>query len=550
MFCPKCGNKIQQNQKSCTKCGYKIDDSKNVVTNNITDVSEETSTQVSHTNTFIKKVIGNKKLLIVLGVVVVLIIGIIVTIALVSGEVSDKNSNNDISGQSSSEYVDFDNTEPQKLKDKDVIAFISSVSDISGGVAEATLETEDGKSYNAIIDIDGNVRYICDKSEKIIYAPKSENDIGCAGSENSSTYKLINAKGEVIKTCDGSEFDEFVAFGNGYALVHKYQATIDSEAHLYGVINNKGEWTVKLTDYGQEPFRGYSDQYSNDDDIWADYIGSNIFDIRVGYSNNEHMLLNATNGKAFWVYVGFSGYEDYDGNISFEDGEHYFICNMGGTYYHAFVSDIPLRANGKIDGDFLEDKKDLYRTSHDFVLYPDGTWKSIMEYPENGYEGITSDYPAMNGYEKAGDKWTKVEGDYITIYDYDTKTSAQFTDYKSSVVSGMEFEGDYSMVRIGGVDQKSYFTIIDSKGTMQFDPIMYGESSPKYSSGKVVYQNTSGQYIIADTSGKIISENLNFDYINGFNGDIAEASKDGKICFINSKGEVLLYEIKLPSNIS
>lgn len=549
MFCPKCGNEIQEKQKFCAKCGYKIDDSQNIVTNNITDVSEETSTKVPHTNTFIKKAIGNKKLLIVLGVVVVLIIGIIVTIALVSGEVSDKNSNNDISGQSSSEYVDFDNTEHQKLKDKDVIAFISSVSDISGGVAEATLETEDGKSYNAIIDIDGNVRYICDKSEKIIYAPKSENDIGCVGSENSSTYKLINAKGEVIKTCDGSEFDEIVSLGSGYALVYKYQATIDSETHLYGVINNKGEWAVKLTDYGQEPFRGYGDQYSNDDDIWADYIGSNIFDIRVGYSNNEHMLLNATNGKAFWVYVGFSGYEDYDGNISFEDGEHYFICNMGGTYYHAFVSDIPLRANGKIDGDFLEDKKDLYRTSHDFVLYPDGTWKSIMEYPENGYEGITSDYPAMNGYEKAGDKWTKVEGDYITIYDYDTKKSAQFTDYKSSMVSGIEFEGNYSMVIIEGVDQKSYFTVIDSKGNMQFEPIMYGDSCPKYSSGKIVYQNTSGQYIIADTSGKIICDNLNFDSINEFNEDIAEASINGKTCFINSKGEILLDEIKLPNNI-
>lgn len=538
MFCPKCGNKIQQNQKSCAKCGYKIDDSQNIVTNNITDVSEETSTKVPHTNTFIKKVIGNKKLLIVLGVVVVLIIGIIVTIALASGEGNDKNSNNDISGQGSSEYVDFDNTaETKKLKNKDVIAFISSVSDISGGVAEATLETENGKSYNAIIDIDGNVRYICDESENFIYTPKSESDIGCICSENSSTYKLINAKGEVIKICDGSEFDQLVAFGNGYALAYKYEGTIDSEKHLYGLINNRGDWTVQLTDYGfGQQFYSNSDmRHDYNSVVRENYIGSDIFDISGNFIVEEHMLLNAATGKVFWAYFNLSGDAE---SLSFKDGD-------------VFVSSQPLRVSGKLAGGgvrwgdiFIENGDsfikylDLFETTYDFALYPDGTWETI------------SDYPAMNGYEKAGDKWTKVEGDYITIYDYDTKTSAQFTDYKSSVVSGMEFEGDYSMVKIGGVDQKSYFTIIDSKGTMQFDPIMYGESSPKYSSGKVVYQNTSGQYIIADTSGKIISENLNFDYINGFNGDIAEASKDGKICFINSKGEVLLYEIKLPSNIS
>ena len=540
MFCPKCGDGIQEKQKFCAKCGYKIDDSESVVTNSITDVSVETSTKGSNTNTFIKKAIGNKKLLIVLGVVVVLIIGIIITIALVSG------SDNDISGQGSSEYVEYnDPAETKKPEKKDVMAFISSASDISGGVAEATLETEDGKSYNAIIDIDGNVRYICDESENFIYAPKSENDIGCVGSENSSTYKLINAKGEVIKTCDGSEFDELVALGNGYALVYKYQATIDSETHLYGVINNKGEWAVELTDYGQEPFRGYENHYSSDSDIWADYIGSDIFDIRVGYSGGEHMLLNASNGKVFWVYLGWSGHKDYNKDISFEDGVHYVICNYGGTYYHAFVSDIPLRANGEINGDSLE-IKDSYRTSHDFALYPDGTWKNIMKYPEHGWEGITSDYPAMNGYEKAGDKWTKIEGEYITIYDYDTKTSAKFTDYNSSMVSGINFEGDYSIVRIEGVDQKSYFTVIDSKGTMQFDPLVYGGSYPKLRSGKIVYQDTMGQYVIADTSGKIISDNLSFDYIDEFNEDVAKASKDGKTCFINSKGEILLNEIKLP----
>ncbi len=544
MFCHKCGNEIQENQKYCAKCGCKIDDGQNIEVNNIPDMSEAVTTKASTANTFIKKVLKNKKLLIILGVVIVLIIGIIINVVLASNKdnSSDKN-NNSIGDYGTSNNADSDNTNAtQQPENKEVIAFISSVSDISDGVAKATLETEDGKSYDAIIDIDGNVRYICEKSEYFIYAPTSENDIGCIGSENSSIYKLINAKGEVIKICDGSEFDELVAFGNGYALAYKYEGTIDSEKHLYGIIDNKGDWTVQLTDYGfGQQFYSNSDmRHDYNSVVRENYIGSDIFDISGNFIVEEHMLLNAATGKVFWVYFNL-GSDAYD--VSFKDGVHY----ANGS--DVFVSNQPLKVSGKLVGGgvrfgdvFIENGDslylDLFETTYDFALYPDGTWETI------------SDYPAMNGYEKAGDKWTKIDGDYITIYDYDTKTSAKFTDYKSSMVSGINFEGDYSLVKIEGVDQKSYFTVIDSKGNMQFDPIIYGDSFPKYSSGKVVYQNTSGQYIIADTSGKIISDNLSFDYINQFNKDIAEASKNGKICFINSKGEVLLYEIKLPSNIS
>jgi len=70
MFCPKCGNEIQEKQKFCAKCGYKIDDSQNVVTNRIADVSEETSTNDSNTtqNSYVpspNKTKRNKKVLII-----------------------------------------------------------------------------------------------------------------------------------------------------------------------------------------------------------------------------------------------------------------------------------------------------------------------------------------------------------------------------------------------------------------------------------------------------------------------------------------------------
>jgi len=542
MFCPKCGNNIQENQKFCSKCGNKIEPyvSKEIVNEDAPQTHQvEDAPQQTQTNKKNKK---HKKWLIIFGLIFSAVIIIIVGcyFALNNDTPSAKDDSDDNASYSS------DNSSVIETGDK---AFITSISDISGGIAKATLETDKGVSYNAIIDTKGNVKYICTESEHFIYVPTTPNDIGCVGTKDESTYKLINGEGEVIKTCDGSEFDELLAIGDGYALVYKYQATIDSETHLYGVINNKGEWAIEMTDFGQEPFRGYENHYSSDSEIWADYVGSNVFDVRVGYSGGEHMLINASTGKVFWVYLGWSGHNDYNKDISFEEGVHYVVCNYSGSYYHAFVSDIPLRANGEINGDSLEEQKERYRTPHDFKLYPDGTWKVLTKQSEDGYQNVTLDYPAMNGYEKAGDKWIKTSGDYIAIYDQDKKTIAPFAEYKSSMISGINFDGDYSIVKISGTDGKSYFTVINSIGEMQFEPIVYSGSTPTCSSEKVVYTNTNGKYIIADTSGNVIAKDLDFEYIYEFSGDVAEASKDGKTCLINSKGEILLDEIVLPKSI-
>ena len=538
MFCSKCGNNVQENQKFCSKCGNKIESyvSKEIVNEEVSQsqqvVGIPQQTQKS------KKSTKHKKWLIIVGSIFLAVVIIVVSCYFVLN--NDTPSAKDDSDDNAT-YSD--NSSVIKTSDK---AFITSISDISGGIAKATLETDKGVSYDAIIDTKGNVKYICKQSEHFIYAPTTPNDIGCVGTKDESTYKLINGEGKVIKTCDGSEFDELLAIGDGYALVYKYQATIDSETHLYGVINNTGEWAIELTDFGQEPFRGYENHYSSDSEIWADYVGSNVFDVRVGYSGGEHMLINASTGKVFWVYLGWSGYNDYNKDISFEDGVHYVVCNYSGSYYHAFVSDIPLRANGEINGDSLDEKKERYRTAHDFKLYPDGTWKVLTKQSEDGYQNITLDYPAMNGYEKAGDKWIKTSGDYIAIYDQDKKTIAPFAEYKSSMISGINFDGDYSIVKITGTDRKSYFTVINSIGEMQFEPMVYSGSTPTCSSEKVVYTNSNGKYIIADTSGNVIAKDLDFEYIDEFCGDIAKASKNGKIYLINSKGTILVDDVRIP----
>lgn len=509
MFCSNCGNRIKDGSNFCGECGNRVEPivSNNITTKEIDNRIEFENILPNSDNKLRKK---KRKKWVVPGVSIILVVIVIAVLVLALG----KNT------------------------------YISTLSDISGGIAQATIKTGLGTYYEAIIDTNGNAKYVCDASEQIIYAPATLEDVGCVGSKDGKILKLINGEGEVIKICDGSEFDKFLAFGGGYALAYKHQTTIDSETHLYGIINNKGEWAVKLTDYGQEPFKENKLHSANNGKIQSDYAGANVFDIRIDSSGEEHMLINAKTGKAFWVYFGWSGYKDYDKDISFEDGVHYGVCNSSGRYYHAYVSDVPLRMNGKTNGDAIA-QKDYYRTTHDFKLYPDGTWKTLVKQSEDVYNNVTLDYPPMNGYKKSGDKWLKRTDDYIAIYDQSKKTITPFTKYKSSMVRIVNFEGDYSVALIDGADQKSYFTVINSTGEIQFEPIRYSEPTPTYSSGKVVYTSVNGEHIIADVSGNIISKGLDFDHIYEFRGNVAKAIKDNKIYLIDSKGEILVDTVDI-----
>lgn len=483
----------------------------------------------------------------------VLLIIIAIAIQLISCNNTSQVSGNNIDSAHGTSDNENNNLieENQTIENDGNMASITILHEFSGGVSNATLQTNDGISYEALIDIGGNVRYLCDESEYIFYSPTSENDICWIRTKDSSEYKLINVNGEIIKSSDGNDSSEVVACGNGYALIYQHKSSINSETHLYGVIDNKGNWVVPLTDYGQEPFRGYGDTYSKKMDISASYVGSNIFDIRIGFFEMEHMLINATTGKAFWVYTGWTvyrGYEGYDAEISFDNGVHYFVCK-GGADGCAFVSDRPLRENGEIDGEIIE-QKDLYKTTHDFVLYPDGTWKKLPD-----------DFPVFSGYKAAGDKWIKEDGEYLKIYDYDTKKEAEFKNYPLSIIDrSPNFVNGKAFVFLNGKDNKKYLTMIDSTGKMKFEPIVFSDVkggttySPdaiiKYIEGKIIFINEQGLFNVADDNGNILLKDLKYEWVYDIIGDLLLIKDDERNKLVDFEGNVVLDKIKLPDNIN
>lgn len=376
------------------------------------------------------------------------------------------------------------------------------------------------------------IRYICDESEHLIYAPTSEDDIGwiearTPDSNHSYTYKLINAKGEIIKEGnritrenDESEYEYVVACGNGNAVIYRYEANINTESHLFGVIDSSGEYVIPLKDYGQEHM-GWNNIGS--------YIGENIFDIPLDSSGYYHMFLNGKTGEVFWVLF----HDEVRYIPPFEDSILYF-------YNYAYVSNIPL----EIDDNYI-DQLDLYETSHDFALYPDGTW-----------EALPDDFPALNGYKEAGDRWIKTDGDYLVIYDYDTKTESKFTAYKSSMINTerIEFKGYYSLVPITGKDNKDYFTLIDATGKMQFNPI--AGYSYEYYSDKIIFRNESNISIV-DKTGKILHEYPEYDTAHYSWGDLIGVSngfdenlEEYIIKFIDLDGNIIIDQVNLPNVIN
>ena len=76
MFCPKCGNEIQENQNFCGKCGAKVETIQSSAANGATNASEKASTTAS------QKTNGKKKApFIIVGVAVILVIALVATFA-------------------------------------------------------------------------------------------------------------------------------------------------------------------------------------------------------------------------------------------------------------------------------------------------------------------------------------------------------------------------------------------------------------------------------------------------------------------------------------
>lgn len=132
---------------------------------------------------------------------------------------------------------------------------IETVKDYYGGqktslnLTEITEVRDFSNGYAWVLTSDTEWSLI-DTSGKVIYTSTGEtHDMSkdaCYVEEADGIYKIINKEGKVVASSADGKFDEILAAGDNLFFVHKYESGIDVSGHLYGTINEKGEFVNQL----------------------------------------------------------------------------------------------------------------------------------------------------------------------------------------------------------------------------------------------------------------------------------------------------------------
>ncbi len=367
---------------------------------------------------------------------------------------------------------------------------IETVKDYDGGpkTKSTLIEVRDfSNGYAWVLTSDTLEWSLIDTSGKVICTstgePHDMNKDACYV-EESGGYKIINKEGKVVASSEDGKFDEILAAGDNLFFVHKYESGIDVSGHLYGTINEKGEFVNKLREcpYGQ---------VSKTD---IRYIGGKAFEL----SLNAQIYMSSND-----TYVsGGIAMPNNPANI----GDTLYIYN-----YHNFI-----QAEGS-DAQYYD--FDGYKY---VAISPDG---KIEKAPE--FDAVISGM--------------LVKKDYTNQY-----VSASFTDPatgKTSVFSKYDVSEIYSadnnfLLELNGKDGNKYFTVIDKNCNMLFEPVMGSEATAN--DGRVVLR-TDEEYSVLDYTGKVIIPAGTYSYIGSFNSGIAWAKNSSdQYVGIDVNGKVVI----------
>ena len=342
---------------------------------------------------------------------------------------------------------------------------VTEVRDFSNGYAWVlTSDTE-----WSLIDTSGKVIYTStgethDMSKDACYVEEYAGDD--KNGESIYNYKIINKEGKVVASSADGKFDEILAAGDNLFFVHKYESGIDVSGHLYGTINEKGEFVNQLREcpYGQV----------SETDI--KYIGGKAFRL----SLNAQIYMSSID-----TYIsGGINKSNKPANI----GDTLYIYN-----YHNFI-----QAEGS-----------------DTQYYDFDGYKNVAISPDGKIEKAPDFDAVING--------MLVKKDYTNQY-----VSASFTDPatgKTSVFSKYDVSEIYSadnnfLLELNGKDGNKYFTVIDKNCNMLFEPVM--GTGAEANDNRLVLSTDEG-YSVLDYTGKVIIPVGTYSSIRSFNSGIAWA---------------------------
>ena len=360
---------------------------------------------------------------------------------------------------------------------------VTEVRDFSNGYAWVK---SSGSSVCSLIDTSGKI--ICTSTSWVSDSDESSgvHDMSkdaCYVEEADGIYKIINKEGKVVASSADGKFDEILAAGDNLFFVHKYESGIDVSGHLYGTINEKGEFVNKLREcpYGQV----------SETDI--KYIGGKAF----------RLSLNAQ------IYMS-----SIDTYISGGINKSNKPANIGDTLY-------------------VYNKNIIQVEGSDTQYYDYDGYKNVAISPDGKIEKAPDFDAVING--------MLVKKDYTNQY-----VSASFTDPatgKTSVFSKYDVSEIYSadnnfLLELNGKDGNKYFTVIDKNCNMLFEPVM--GTGAEANDNRLVLSTDEG-YSVLDYTGKVIIPVGTYSSIRSFNSGIAWAKNSSdQYVGIDVNGKVVI----------
>lgn len=355
----------------------------------------------------------------------------------------------------------------------------------------AWVKSSGSESYS-LIDTSGKI--ICtstaieihDMSNDACYVKEK---VGDKDGEAIYNYKIINKNGKIVASSTDGKFDEILAAGDNLFFVHKYESGIDVSRHLYGTINEKGEFVNQLKEC----------PYGVLEKDKTKYIGGKAF------------LVNMDGSYYGNLYVYMSSNGKYFGEVTDEG-----IGNVGSSLY--VINQYGIKAEGS---DTLYSPRDGYEH---IAIRSDGKIEKAPAFDE-----------IINGMLVKRDR----EKESVSFTDPATGKTATFSKYypKYIIAAG----NDNFLIMIEGADGKYYYTILDKNGNMLFEPIaVIAGTNANASDGRVVLRTDEGCSVL-DYTGKVIIPTGTYSEIKPFNSGIAWAKNSSdQYVGIDVNGKVVI----------
>lgn len=352
-----------------------------------------------------------------------------------------------------------------------------SLIDTSGKIiCTSTSYVEDYDGRNDAHDMSNDACYVKEK-------------VGDKDGESIYNYKIINKDGKIVASSTDGKFDEILAAGDNLFFVHKYESGIDVSRHLYGTINEKGEFVNQLREC----------PYGVLEKDKTKYIGGKAF------------LVNMDGSYYGNLYVYMSSNGKYFGEVTDEG-----IGNVGSSLY--VINQYGIKAEGS---DTLYSPRDGYEH---IAIRSDGKIEKAPAFDE-----------IINGMLVKRDR----EKESVSFTDPTTGKTAAFSKYYPEYI--IAAGNDNFLIVIEGADGKYYYTILDKNGNMLFEPIaVIAGTNANASDGRLVLRTDDG-YSVLDYTGKVIIPAGTYSEIKPFNSGIAWAkNSSNQYVGIDVNGKVVI----------